>query len=101
MHSKCCLFIIFQLKRQNTSLHLTQFILIPALPPNNIYVEPISEERASRSLARIDILNKIRTETLAHPKFDERVKLCQTSYDLPSWWICGKHDKDLLRGAAR
>ncbi|XP_071173454.1 chromodomain-helicase-DNA-binding protein 8-like isoform X4 [Mytilus edulis] len=72
-----------------------------ALPPNNIYVEPISEERASRSLARIDLLNKIRTETLAHPKFDERVKLCQTSYDLPSWWICGKHDKDLLRGAAR
>ncbi|XP_056009130.1 chromodomain-helicase-DNA-binding protein 8-like isoform X4 [Ostrea edulis] len=72
-----------------------------ALPPNNIYVDPITEERASRCLARIDMLNKIRTETLNHPKLDERVKLCQPSYDLPSWWICGQHDRDLLVGAAR
>lgn len=72
-----------------------------ALPPNNIYVDPITEERASRCLARIDMLNKIRTETLNHPKLDDRVKLCQPSYDLPSWWICGQHDKDLLIGAAR
>ncbi|XP_061162484.1 chromodomain-helicase-DNA-binding protein 8-like [Saccostrea echinata] len=72
-----------------------------ALPPNNIYVDPITEERASRCLARIDMLNKIRTETLNHPKLDERVKLCQPSYDLPPWWICGQHDKDLLIGAAR
>ncbi|KAK3086718.1 hypothetical protein FSP39_022463 [Pinctada imbricata] len=72
-----------------------------ALPPNNIYVEPITEERASRCLARIDLLNKIRAETLNHPKLEERIKLCQPSYDLPSWWVCGKHDKELLIGAAR
>lgn len=47
------------------------------------------------------MLNKIRTETLNHPKLDERVKLCQPSYDLRSWWICGQHDRDLLIGAAR
>ena len=76
-------------------------ISLVALPPNNIYVDPITEERASRCLARIDMLNKIRTETLNHPKLDDRVKLCQPSYDLPSWWICGQHDKDLLIGAAR
>ncbi|KAJ8302947.1 hypothetical protein KUTeg_019343 [Tegillarca granosa] len=71
-----------------------------ALPPNNIYVEPITEERASRCLARIDLLNKIRTEILTHPKLEERIMLCQSSWDLPSWWINGKHDKDLLLGAA-
>lgn len=36
-----------------------------------------------------------------HPKLDERIKLCQHSYDMPSWWICGQHDKELLIGAAR
>lgn len=72
-----------------------------ALPPNNIYVEPITEERASRCLARIDLLNRIRTDVLPHPKFEERVKLCQSSYDLPPWWIPGKHDRDLVIGASR
>lgn len=31
----------------------------------------------------------------------ERLKLCQPSLDLPEWWECGKHDKDLLIGAAK
>ncbi|KAK3608042.1 hypothetical protein CHS0354_031028 [Potamilus streckersoni] len=72
-----------------------------AYPPTPIYVEPITEERANRCIARIDLLNKIREEILLHPKLDERLKLCQTSYDLPSYWICGKHDKELLLGAAK
>ena len=66
-----------------------------------ISVDPISEERASRTLARIDLLSKIREEILTHPELDERLQLCQHSMDLPEWWICGKHDKDLLNGAAK
>lgn len=27
--------------------------------------------------------------------------MCQPSLDLPEWWECGKHDKDLLIGAAK
>ncbi|KAL3860710.1 hypothetical protein ACJMK2_010796 [Sinanodonta woodiana] len=72
-----------------------------AYPPTPVYVEPITEERANRCIARIDLLNKIREEILSHHKLDERLKLCQTSYDLPSYWICGKHDKELLLGAAK
>ncbi|CAN5950638.1 unnamed protein product, partial [Sphagnum jensenii] len=66
-----------------------------------ISVDPISEERASRCLARIDLLSKIREEILTHPELDERLQLCQHSMDLPDWWICGQHDKDLLIGAAK
>ncbi|XP_071091615.1 chromodomain-helicase-DNA-binding protein 8-like isoform X2 [Haliotis cracherodii] len=72
-----------------------------AKPPNTVYVDPITEERASRCLARIDLLNKIREEILVNPKLDEHIKLCQPSFDMPSWWQCGKHDKELLIGAAR
>ncbi|RWS29488.1 chromodomain-helicase-DNA-binding protein 8-like protein, partial [Leptotrombidium deliense] len=66
-----------------------------------ISVDPISEERASRSLARIDLLSKIREDILVHPDLDERLQLCQPSIDLPEWWVCGLHDKDLLIGAAK
>lgn len=66
-----------------------------------ISVDPISEERASRCLARIDLLSKIREEILPNPELDERLKLCQHSIDLPDWWVCGKHDKDLITGAAK
>ena len=66
-----------------------------------ISVDPISEERASRCLARIDLLSKIREEILTHPELEERLQLCQHSMDLPDWWVCGKHDRDLLVGAAK
>ncbi|XP_070187859.1 chromodomain-helicase-DNA-binding protein 8-like isoform X4 [Littorina saxatilis] len=79
---------------------LQQFLTMPP-PPNGIFVEPITEERASRCLARIDLLNKIRDDILPHPKLEERIKLCQTSFDMPPWWQCGTHDKELLLGAAR
>ncbi|CAH1779419.1 unnamed protein product [Owenia fusiformis] len=71
------------------------------LPPVPIYVEPISEERAARCLQRIDLLNKIRDEILWHPKLDERLKFVQPNSELPDWWVCGVHDKDLLIGAAK
>ena len=72
-----------------------------ARPPNEIMVEPITEERANRCLTRIDLLNKVRETVLWHPKLEERLKLCQPSADMPDWWIPGVHDKELLIGAAK
>ncbi|XP_015793545.1 chromodomain-helicase-DNA-binding protein 7 isoform X2 [Tetranychus urticae] len=67
----------------------------------NYLVDPISEDKATRALARIELLCKIREDILPHPELDDRLTLCQTSIDLPDWWICGRHDKDLLVGAAK
>ena len=72
-----------------------------AYPPTPLYVEAITEERANRCIARIDLLSKIREEIIVHPKFDERIDMCKSSYDLPEWWISGKHDRELLIGAAK
>uniref|UniRef100_T1J482 DNA helicase n=1 Tax=Strigamia maritima TaxID=126957 RepID=T1J482_STRMM len=65
------------------------------------FVEPISEERARRCLEKIDLLNTIREETLRHPALEDRLKQCPNAMDLPDWWIPGKHDKELLIGAAK
>ena len=73
--------------------------MVTALPPNGLYVEPITEERAARCLARIDVLSRIREQILWHPKLMERLKLCQPSSAMPDWWLAGEHDKDLLIGA--
>uniref|UniRef100_A0A8D2LGK1 Chromodomain-helicase-DNA-binding protein 7 n=1 Tax=Varanus komodoensis TaxID=61221 RepID=A0A8D2LGK1_VARKO len=71
-------------------------------PPDlSTVIEPITEERASRTLYRIELLRKVREQVLHHPQLVERLKLCQPSLDLPEWWECGKHDKDLLIGAAK
>ncbi|XP_043946125.1 chromodomain-helicase-DNA-binding protein 6 isoform X2 [Protopterus annectens] len=70
-------------------------------PDPSIYVEPITEERAARTLYRIELLRKIREQVLRHPQLIERLKLCRPSLYLPVWWECGKHDRDLLIGAAR
>jgi len=72
-----------------------------AIPPNDLFVEPITEERAARCLARIDLLNCVREHTLWHPRLTERLRLCQSSPDMPDWWLNGEHDKDLLIGAAK
>ncbi|CAH8567725.1 unnamed protein product [Schistosoma turkestanicum] len=66
-----------------------------------LVIDPISEERASRCLSRIDLLVRIRNNILQHPDLEERLKLCQSSSDLPGWWIPGKHDKELLFAAAK
>ncbi|CAH8630058.1 unnamed protein product [Heterobilharzia americana] len=66
-----------------------------------IIIDPISEERASRCLSRIDLLARIRNHILQHPHLEERLKLCQSSSDLPVWWIPGKHDRELLFAAAK
>ena len=75
--------------------------LFSAIPPANLTVEPISEERANRCLARIDLLNKIREKILWHPKLEERLKMCEPDQSMPDWWEPGLHDKELLIGAAK
>lgn len=70
-------------------------------PPDLSMIEPITEERASRTLYRIELLRRIREQVLHHPQLAERLKLCQPSLDLPEWWECGRHDRDLLVGAAK
>ena len=68
---------------------------------SEVAVERITEERASRCLARIHLLNKIRETVLWHPQLEERLLLCQLGLDMPEWWKPGVHDKDLLIGAAK
>lgn len=64
-------------------------------------VDTISEERATRCLTRIELLNKIREEILWHDQLTKRLTLCQFSPEMPPWWKPGEHDKDLLIGAAK
>uniref|UniRef100_A0A667XWZ7 Chromodomain helicase DNA binding protein 6 n=1 Tax=Myripristis murdjan TaxID=586833 RepID=A0A667XWZ7_9TELE len=66
-----------------------------------VFVEPLTEERAARTLYRIELLRKIREQVLRHPLLSARLQLCRPSLYLPVWWECGKHDRDLLIGAAR
>ncbi|NXX99105.1 CHD6 protein, partial [Centropus bengalensis] len=70
-------------------------------PDPDIYVEPITEERAARTLYRIELLRKVREQVLKSPQLHERLKLCRPSLYLPVWWECGKHDRDLLIGTAK
>jgi len=64
-------------------------------------VDPLPEDRARRTIERIDLLNKVREEIIQNEKLDERLRLSLPSLDMPEWWIPGKHDKDLLFGAVR
>lgn len=64
-------------------------------------IEPITEERAARTLYRIELMRKVREQVLHHPLLEERLKLCRPSLYLPVWWECGKHDHDLLIGVAK
>ncbi|VDL18606.1 unnamed protein product [Hymenolepis diminuta] len=66
-----------------------------------IPVAPISEERATRTLSRIKLLNRIRNVILTHEHLEERLALCQRSSDLPEWWVPGQHDRELLEAVAR
>lgn len=66
-----------------------------------IPVAPISEERATRTLSRIKLLNRIRNNILTHEHLEERLALCQRSSDLPEWWVPGQHDRELLQAVAR
>lgn len=76
-------------------------LAFPGPPDPSIYVEPITEERAARTLYRIELLRKVREQVLRCPQLHERLQLCRPSLYLPVWWECGKHDRDLLVGTAK
>ena len=82
-------------------VHITPMLHVAEPPDLASLIEPITEERASRTLYRIELLRKIREQVLHHPQLSDRLKLCQPSLDLPEWWECGRHDRDLLVGAAK
>uniref|UniRef100_A0AAR2M6Q6 Chromodomain helicase DNA binding protein 9 n=1 Tax=Pygocentrus nattereri TaxID=42514 RepID=A0AAR2M6Q6_PYGNA len=67
----------------------------------SLSIQPITEERASRTLYRIELLRQVREQVLRHPQLYERLALCQLGPDLPVWWEPGTHDRDLLIGAAK
>ena len=65
-------------------------------------VETIGEEKARKVLDRVDFLSKLREEVVALPDLKEKLEnLAEMALDLPEWWIPGKHDYDLVVGAAR
>uniref|UniRef100_A0A4W6E9L7 Chromodomain helicase DNA binding protein 9 n=1 Tax=Lates calcarifer TaxID=8187 RepID=A0A4W6E9L7_LATCA len=67
----------------------------------SLTIQPITEERASRTLYRVELLRQVREQVLRHSLLYERLSLCQMSSDLPVWWEAGTHDRDLLIGAAK
>ncbi len=70
-------------------------------PGQEVPIAPISEERASRTLSRIKLLNRIRNFMVSHEQLETRLALCQRGTDLPDWWIPGRHDGELLRAAGK
>uniref|UniRef100_A0A8C7HM24 Chromodomain helicase DNA binding protein 9 n=1 Tax=Oncorhynchus kisutch TaxID=8019 RepID=A0A8C7HM24_ONCKI len=67
----------------------------------SLSIQPITEERASRTLYRVELLRQVREQVLRHPLLYERLPLCQLGSDLPVWWETSTHDRDLLIGAAK
>ncbi|KAG8147165.1 hypothetical protein E2320_022880 [Naja naja] len=71
-------------------------------PDPTLFIEAITEERASRTLYHIDLLRRLREQVLCHPLLEERLALCQPrGPEMPPWWQCGRHDGELLQGVAR
>ncbi|XP_072357655.1 chromodomain-helicase-DNA-binding protein 8-like isoform X4 [Scyliorhinus torazame] len=70
-------------------------------PDMSMLVKQVTEERATRTLYRIELLRKVREQILSHPQLEEHLQLCQPSPELPEWWESGRHDLELLTAAAR
>lgn len=65
-------------------------------------VETIGEEKAKKVLTTVDFLSKLRDEIVNQPELQEKLeKHAELALDLPEWWVPGKHDHDLVVGAAR
>jgi chromodomain-helicase-DNA-binding protein 7 len=74
----------------------------PPITNEIVQVETISEERASRCIQRVELLNKVRLDVLKHEKFAEWIgDKCAPSGDLPDWYVPGKHDCELVKAVAR
>ena len=65
-------------------------------------VEAVSEEKARKVLDRVDFLTKLREEVVVREDLaDVLEEHAELALDLPEWWVPGKHDTDLVVGAAR
>jgi len=65
-------------------------------------VEAVSEDKARKVLERVDFLTKLREEVVTNPQLRQVLEEhAELALDLPEWWIPGKHDYDLVVGAAR
>ncbi|XP_019853043.1 PREDICTED: chromodomain-helicase-DNA-binding protein 7-like [Amphimedon queenslandica] len=73
----------------------------PKMGYSGVLLDPVTEDKAIKCLQRLDLLSAVRREILPHPQFDELIKLCQASFEVPHWWIPDTHDRDLLKGVAK
>ena len=65
-------------------------------------VEPVGQDKARKVLERVDFLSRLRENVVVVPDLADRLEeLAEPALDLPAWWIPGKHDADLVVGAAR
>jgi hypothetical protein len=71
--------------------------------PSDSLIE-MAPERAKKSLSRIDLFNKIRSDDILGRDREELTEVlsgARRSSGLPRWWVIGPHDEALLRGAAK
>ena len=65
-------------------------------------MEPVGQDKARKVLERVDFLSRLRENVVVVPDLADRLEeLAEPALDLPAWWIPGKHDADLVVGAAR
>lgn len=100
LSSKAHIYLMYTISAPFLFLSLCLSVLSDAVDPS-LSIQPITEERASRTLYRVELLRQIREQVLRHPQLFERLALCQAGSDLPVWWETGTHDRDLLIGAAK
>ena len=68
----------------------------------SVSVEAVSEDKARKVLERVDFLSKLREEVVTLPDLREKLDHhAELALDMPEWWVPGKHDYDLVIGAAR
>lgn len=69
-------------------------------------VETLSEQRAFNIFHRVEFLRKIREKLTPTPSsisaLKERLRSkCKPDPELPEWWVCGRHDAELIVIAKR
>ncbi|MEJ1276225.1 hypothetical protein NN561_007129 [Cricetulus griseus] len=94
--------LITAYQRTNKNRNIQQIQPTFSVPAN--VMQPVYEEVTlnPKMAAKIERQQrKVREQALRHPQLFERLKLCHPNPDLPIWWECGPHDRDLLIGAAK